>query len=696
MKIQLFTELPFWFILICLAFAFLVTWFLYRKDKAYEDIARWKVWIMASLRFLFIFFLAFLLLSPLFKSIVKKVEKPIIVFAQDNSESIVYNTDSSYYKNTYPKELSKFLDRLKTNYQVNTYSFDNKINDDFKLDFTGKSTNYSSLLEEISNRYTNRNVGAFILSGDGIYNEGSSPLNKASEMHFPIYTIALGDTIVHTDLCISELNYNKFAFLGNNFPLQIYLEANDAKGKQIHLSVLRNNKVVKTEIVDIENNSFSKQLNLEIEADKTGLQHYSVRLKALKSELNAINNKRDIMIDVIDSKQKVLILANSPHPDVTAIKQSLASNINYKVDFYLINDFKGDVKDYNLVIFHQLPSNYNAATDIIAEMNKLEIPCMYVVGSLTSIDKLNALHTGLEIQQNNESFEDVQAIGNKQFSLFDFDDDQNKIISRFPPLFAPFGTFSISPKASVFQFQSIRGIETSKPLILFNVVGNQKIAVIAGEGIWQWRIQDYMQSGNHKLFKEMINKIVQYLSLRVKKSRFIVNVDNVFNETETVLFRAEVYNKSYEPVNEEEIQLSIIDKSKKVYKFTFNKFEDAYRFDAGAFPVGDYNYIAETRYDDKVHKVKGSFSVLPIDIEAVNTQANHHLLYRLANENKGKEFLPSQWDDLYNSLISNQNIVPVETKEEKLMELINLKWVFFILLSFISLEWFFRRYNGGY
>ena len=651
---------------------------------------------MAALRFLFIFFISFLLLSPLVKSVIKKVEKPIIVFAQDNTESIIYNTDSSYYKDSYPKELNRFLDKLKSNFEISEYSFDNKIDDEFKLDFSGKSTNYSSIIDEIANRYTNRNVGAFILAGDGIYNEGSSPLTKSSALHFPIYSLALGDTIIHTDLRISELNYNKFAFLGNNFPLQIYLEANEANGENIQLSVIHNKEVLKTEIINVNNNSFSQLVNLEIEAKSKGLQHYTIRVKALKSELNRINNRRDIMIDVIDSKQKILILAKSPHPDITAIKQSLASNINYKIDFFLIKDFKGDVKDYNMVILHQLPSSYNAATSIIKEMNKLEIPCLYIIGSLTSIDKLNALHTGVEIQQNKESFEDVQAFANSRFALFDFDEDNNKIISRFPPLLAPFGTYTTSPSSSVFQYQSIRGIETSKPLILFNTNANQKIAVILGEGIWQWRIQDYVQSGNHKLFKEMFNKIVQYLSLRVKKARFIVNVDNVFNETEPVLFRAEVYNKSYEPVNKEEIKLRIIDRSKKIYKFTFNKFEDAYRFDAGAFPVGDYNYIAEVKFDDKIHKVKGSFSVLPIDIEAVNTRANHHLLYRLANENNGKMFFPSQLDDLYNTLVNNQNIVSVETKEEKLMEMINLKWIFFILLGFISLEWFFRRYNGGY
>ena len=697
MKIQLITELPIWFTLFCLVLAFLVSWFLYRKDKAYKDVEKWIVWLMALLRFVFVFLISFLLLSPLVKSSFTKVEKPIIIIAQDNSESITYNKDSIYYKNDYRNEFNSFIDKLSKDYEIAKYSFDDNVSDSFRIDFTGKSTNYSKLINEVTNLYTNRNVGAFIFAGDGLYNEGSSPLVASSKMGYPIYTLAMGDTLLHKDIRISELNNNKFAFRGNNFPLQIYVEANGANGNIMQLSVIHNNSnVVFTKNISVVGNSFSKQIDTEILAINTGLQRYTIKLKTLNGELNTINNRRVIMVDVIDSKQKILILANSPHPDISALRQAISSNINFGIDFSLISKFKGDVKDYNLIVLHQLPSEFNAVTNIITEAKKLDIPCLYIFGSLSSIDKLNALNTGVQVSQNKVSFEDAQTNGNSKFQLFEFDSEQQNILNHFPPLLVPFGNYNTASNAEVFQYQQIKGIETNRPLILFNTVGNQKIGVIAGEGIWQWRIQNYVQSGNHELFDELMNKIVQFLSLRIKKERFVVNVKNVFNETETILFNAETYNKSYEAISSDDVSLKIINKNDKVYNFSFNKYGDAYRFDAGSFPVGDYNYVAKVELDNNLHTKRGRFTVLPINVEAINTQANHQLLYRMAYDNNGIMYYPQQWNELYNSIINNQNIVSVASTEEKLVSLINLKWIFFLLLAFISLEWFLRRYNGGY
>ncbi len=40
------------------------------------------------------------------------------------------------------------------------------------------------------------NLGAVVLAGDGIYNQGVEPLFAASGLSVPIYTIALGDTVL--------------------------------------------------------------------------------------------------------------------------------------------------------------------------------------------------------------------------------------------------------------------------------------------------------------------------------------------------------------------------------------------------------------------------------------------------------------------------------------------------------------------
>ena len=69
----------------------------------------WLFRAMAIFRFLAVTILSFLLLSPLFKKSSEIVEKPLILFAQDNSLSIAITKDSLYYKNEYPAALDRFI-----------------------------------------------------------------------------------------------------------------------------------------------------------------------------------------------------------------------------------------------------------------------------------------------------------------------------------------------------------------------------------------------------------------------------------------------------------------------------------------------------------------------------------------------------------------------------------------------------------
>jgi hypothetical protein len=48
------------------------------------------------------------------------------------------------------------------------------------------------------------------------------------------------------------------------------------------------------------------------------------------------------------------------------------------------------------------------------------------------------------------------------------------------------------------------------------------------------------------------------------------------------------------------------------------------------------------------------------------------------------------------SLLANENLKSVIIEENKLEDLIKFKWLFWLLLSLLSLEWFVRRWAGGY
>jgi hypothetical protein len=52
-------------------------------------------------------------------------------------------------------------------------------------------------------------------------------------------------------------------------------------------------------------------------------------------------------------------------------------------------------------------------------------------------------------------------------------------------------------------------------------------------------------------------------------------------------------------------------------------------------------------------------------------------------------------DDLMKELTSKKAQATIHS-EEKYEALLNLKWIFFLLLALVSVEWFLRKYFGSY
>ncbi len=146
---------------------------------------------------------------------------------------------------------------------------------------------------------------------------------------------------------------------------------------------------------------------------------------------------------------------------------------------------------------------------------------------------------------------------------------------------------------------------------------------------------------DHQAFNELINKIVQYLSLKDQKKNFRIYNQSNFRENEPVIFDAEVYNESYELTNEPEVEISIRNEDAKQFPYVFNKTGNAYHLDAGTFPPGNYSYQAQANLGGNIFTAAGQFSVSAIDLEALNTVADHHLLFQLAEGSGGKMFYPS-------------------------------------------------------
>jgi hypothetical protein len=693
---DIITEYPWWFFIFCLLFGAAVSALLYVKNDKY-NLSSSLTKILAVIRFLAITIIAFLLLSPLVKTVSRNVEKPIIIIAQDNSESILVNKDSSFYKNQYKEQLKKFTDELSSRYEVKTYSFGDKVKESSSFDFKDKVTDISSFFDELQTRYSNRNVGALLLATDGLYNKGNNPLYASDFVSFPIYTMALGDTTVFKDLLISKINYNHSSFLGNKFPVEVIVTANKCKGNTSVLKVSRGNEILFSKEISFISNETTQTIFLEIEAKPKGLQRFHVSLTPVSNEVTEANNVQDFFVDVLDQRQKVLILANSPNPDIAAIKESLEKNDNYDVETSLASDFTKDLSGYSLLIMHQLPSITDNASKIISAINKSGIPVIYILGAQTNYNTFNGLKAGLSIVANTKtSMNEALPVVNNDFPLFTVSEELKHLSGDLPPLFAPYGNYKTANSANVLFYQKIGSVATKQPLIVFNQLDREKTCVIAGEGIWRWKLFDFTQHQNHDIFNGLLGKFVQYLAVTDDNSLFRITGNNNFYENENVEFNAEVYNESYELINKPDVNFTIYNKENKKYTFEFSKTSNAYHLDAGIFPIGEYRYEASVKVGDKLYTKNGLFNVLALNIESLSTTADHKMLYALARKHDGKLFYPRQFDELLKAINGREDIKSVSYTQKRLNDMVNLFWVFIVILVLLSFEWFIRKWSGNY
>lgn len=691
--INITTDYPIWMILFCFLLGAVYAGVLYYKEYKLDAIAKWLKNSLLIFRFLAVSIIAFLLLSPFIKTIFNKTEKPIIIFAQDNSNSLLIHQDSAFYANNYLKELNALKEKLEKDYEVKSFTFGEKVKEEGTIDFAEKTTNIAELFEAVETKFYNRNIGALILSSDGVYNEGFNPVYSAENTNYPIYTIALGDTTIQPDIVLKEAIANKITFLNNKFPIEILGLAQSCKGEKTTLSVSHKNKVVFTKTYDITKNNQLIEETIILEAKEKGVQHYTISFSALANEVSTKNNSKEVYIDILDGRQHILLLAHAPHPDLKTLKTSIETNENYEVSTTYFDDFDGNFDPYNLVVLHQFPTYSPVWLRKISEKN---LSVLYILGNQSNTNAFNQFQTHIKVLQSNQRSNTTTPALTENFPLFNLSEATLKQVPNFPPIESIFGTYLPQEKAYVLFNQKIGNVATEQPLMVFFQEGKNKAAFISGEGLWRWRLNEFAKNNNHQAFDEIINKTVQFLSVKDNKDKFRVIVDNQFNENQEIIFNAELYNNSYELVNTPEVKLELKNEAGVDYQFVFNKTGNTYVLNAGILPVGSYSYLASTTFSGEQYAVKGQLQINPLLVELNNTVANHQLLQNVANKYNGKMVLPPTINELEQLIKENTAISSVIYEETDIKEIIHIKWIFFLILALISTEWFIRKRNGAY
>lgn len=543
-----------WWVPVCLILGVLYAWLLYRQPVNLGK--NFRLWL-AVLRALVVFVIAMLLVSPLVKTIKYDPQKPLVLIAQDNSSSINTFKPAGFSSAQFISDLAKLKRQLGDQYDVQEFNFSKDLANGLSDKFNGKQTDIAGALQQLNNRFVNQNIGALILATDGLYNQGSDPQYEAKNIKTSIYTIALGDTVAKRDLLIGNVNYNKTAFLGNDFEIEVLAAAYQSKGENMHIAITEDGKPVFAQTIPIISADFKKTIPIKLTADKKGLRKFNINITPVKNELSTQNNTETIYVDVLDARQKVLLVYGSPHPDITVIKQAIETNKNFEVKTVLLNDLSSiKLADYSLIILYQAQAA--AYAPLKSFITKSKTPVWYMLGSQTDLQAFNAEQNSIKISAGRSESQEVLALPEAGFSAFTLSDSARKKIAVMPPLLAPFGSYGSAANTAVLLKQKIGAVATTYPLLAFADDAGRRTAILTGEGLWRWQLTEYQNYGNRNATDELLSQTVQYLTANANRQRFrVYPAHNVFDEGENVILNAELYNDALELINTPDVRIEL-------------------------------------------------------------------------------------------------------------------------------------------
>lgn len=687
---------PLWLLPFCLALGLLGAWSLYRAGAVPEGWSTGMRRGLGALRALVIAALAFLLLEPMVRMFVREVRKPVIVIAHDGSASLTYAGDTAFVRKQLPARLNELAEELGQVYEVRTLTYGEVVTDGLDHGQAGALTDMDAVFRSIKDRYAGPDLGAVILDGDGIYNRGRDPRLSAERLGVPIHTIALGDTVVRPDLAVRNVEANSIAYLGNEFPLVARIQAHHFRGRTVNVSVKQDGRELATARLEVFTDPQVAEVPMMVKAERPGLQRYTVSISELEGEATTLNNAQVVFVDVLDDRRKVLILAHAPHPDVAAIRQSLAKLEGYACEAALASEFTGDVAGYDLLVLHQLPAMGSPMQPVIRRILEKQVPTWTIIGQATDLNQLSAVAPILSVTGAQRMTNDAQAAAVEDFTLFTTGEGTARLWERFPPLQVPIGTYTSERGAAVLLRQRIGVVRTEYPLMAFDARAERHSAVTCGEGIWRWRLADQQMERTQAHFDELVHKTVAYLAVEKDRSRFRVRHPRRVGEHEAVTFDAELYNASYEPVNTPEVGITLRNEAGEDLAYTFSRSGTGYRLDAGILPPGRYTWRAATGQDGERLTATGELLVEPLVAERLNTVADHALLATLAARSQGTMVGPDGIAGLARTIQEKGTIVPRSYGHARFTDIIGLRWIFALLLALLTVEWAVRRRSGSY
>ncbi|MGB1075251.1 MAG: vWA domain-containing protein [Flavobacteriales bacterium] len=690
-------------------------------------------WALGALRTLAVTGIIMLLLGPLVKHLAQEIEAPQAVVLVDQSASVVLDQDSSA-----TRALSAFIQNLadelrSAEFTTSVLPFSDELNSPIAsgatLSFDGKKTNLGGALESVAYQYEGRNLGGVVLVTDGRSNRGVNPEFGAKLPGAPLHSIGLGDTTRRCDRSVDQLNWNRIAYLDNQFPVEAVVGLHREQGAgSARIRLVVDGQEAASELIQWDENGPRnpiQRIRFLASADRVGTLPCTVTVDPSDSETVLDNNRQSFSIEILEKRRQVLVLGGAPHPDIGAVVSSLSGSDRYQTQVRIagispVSGTSGNlgaaIESADVLILHDLLLAGVRGNEWLGLAQNANKPILYIQ-TPAGADLAQPEIAGIEFLANGLTHA-VRPGVYAGFDLFEIPEGFQRPQEDMPPIHCAMGTLRLSPAWQAALHRSLGGLVTDDPLVAFrDATGDApKMGYMAGTGWWRLRTTSEAQVHQDERSEvkvpldQFLQSAVQFLTSEKDVRQFRVTGPQELDEDLAIRFRAEVYDAALNPKVGANIGLTLTstDRPNEVYEFVFSEStrtssqDSEYSLDCGRLPPGRYTWLAKTLLSGAWVESKGEIQVQAIQVELASEAADHRLLIRLGDRTGGNFFGAFSNE---NSPQIQENIVrwfqnnrppDLMFEEITLDEMIEWEWIGVIIMALLTSEWIFRRRTVGY
>jgi hypothetical protein len=478
--------------------AVLAALFYYRTKP---DIAWRQRLILAGLRFIVFLTLFLFLLTPLIYYIKRHKERPVVILLKDNSASMQIDHQGK------PKSASQEQSYLALSkaYKQAGYT----VKEQIFADGLGGAKNTTFLLPALAKLRTSSDKapikGIFVFS-DGWFRD--SDLNVIKGFDLPIFTVADTSISLNSDLQIVDLRHNRQGYRNELSMFEADVKSIGFKGTA-QVQFLMDAKIIKEKTI-----SFQKELVQTVAFDyrfpKVGLHKIEVKIKSTGlNELTLSNNQYSSAIDILNDKEKILLLTDAPNWDNKFILDAISENNRWQTQSITVKGkelFLGEQKTVinNLdnvsviIIINQgtiVPDN-SLTQSIVSKVNQGSglLLCGLPIPQLNDILPLRQSNIRSQYQG---LFKLLPAAGG--YSAFQIPDEE---LSQIPPV----DYFYVAPSAQAEILATMDNAQKS-PAIAITNQSNGKVVSFSFLNLWRWQMQS-----QSLVYRNFITNLIVWLS----------------------------------------------------------------------------------------------------------------------------------------------------------------------------------------